>query len=196
MIYEGIICTKRPNGTAHLSPLGYRLQRELVVLSPFVPSNTLDNIREQGIATLNFTDDVRVFAGCLTGRRDWPMQPAEKLDLSRLAECLGHWELEVLRELSDDVRPQFECRIVNRETHREFQGFNRAQAAVLEACILATRLDWLEPEKIRAEMRYLMIAVVKTAGENERCAWQWILEKIDSHPKHVGLQDFLQEKNE
>lgn len=192
MINEGIICTKRADGVPHLSPLGYQLKSELVVLSPFVPSNTLDNIREHGIATLNFTDDVRVFAGCLTGRKDWPLIPAEKVELGRLEDCLTHWELEVLQEQADDVRPRFHCRIVNRVTHREFRGFNRAQAAIVEACILATRLDWLEVGKIRTEMRYLTIAVSKTAGDNERCAWQWILEKIDSHPKHRGLADFLQ----
>ena len=192
MIYEGIICTKRADGVPHLSPLGYQLKADLVVLSPFVPSNTLDNIRAHGIATLSFTEDVRVFAGCLTDRRDWPLLPAEKIALDRLKDCLTHWELEVVHELTDDVRPQFQCRIVNRVTHREFCGFNRAQAAVVEACILATRLDWLEVDKIRAEMQYLAIAVSKTAGENERCAWQWILEKINSHPKHEGITDFLQ----
>jgi hypothetical protein len=31
------------------------------------------NLRHTPFAGVNLTDDVRVFAGCLTGRRDWPL---------------------------------------------------------------------------------------------------------------------------
>jgi len=50
-----------------------------------------------------------------------------------------------------------------------FSGFNRAQAAVIEAAILVSRLNMLPQEKIDAEMAYLRIAVEKTAG---RASWK------------------------
>ena len=59
-----------------------------------------------------------------------------------------------------------------------FIGYNRAQAAVLEAAILSTRLHMLEPDKILTEMRYHAIAIAKTAGPAEREAWDWIEDKV------------------
>ena len=45
---------------------------EFVVLSPFRPSATLEHVLREKCAVVNYTDDVRIFAGCLTGRYDWP----------------------------------------------------------------------------------------------------------------------------
>jgi hypothetical protein len=58
---------------------------------------------------------------------------------------------------------------------------NRARAAVLEAAILATRLDMLSPEKIESEIAYLQIAIDKTAGEAEREAWDMVMAKIEGY---------------
>lgn len=65
--------------------------------------------------------------------------------------------------------------------HAPFRGFNRAQAAVVEAAILVSRLHLLPEHKIRSELKYLAIAISKTAGENERTAWQWLLEKVENY---------------
>jgi len=73
VIREAIVTTLAADGGAHITPLGFREEAGRVVLAPFVPSVTLENLRRAGVAVLNFTDDVRVFAGCLTGRRHWPL---------------------------------------------------------------------------------------------------------------------------
>jgi hypothetical protein len=78
----------------------------------------------------------------------------------------------------DEARPRFSCRIVHAENHRPWEGFNRAQAAVLECAVLVSRLGMLPPDKIEAELKYLEIAVAKTAGEREREAWGWLMERI------------------
>lgn len=185
MIFEGVIATRDATGAAHLAPMGFRREgARLLVIAPFVPSGTLDNLRRDGIAVMNLVDDVRVIAGCLTGRRAWPLVRAERLDVWRLAHCLAHLELAV-RDIEEDAqRPRFHCEVVHEACHAPFQGFNRAQAAVLEAAILHSRLDWLAPDKLRAEMRYLAIAVAKTAGEREREAWGWLLAAMAAHPRH------------
>lgn len=66
-------------------------------------------------------------------------------------------------------------------SHAPFLGFNRAQAAVVEAAILATRLGMLPREKIDTELAYLQIAVDKTAGPVEREAWDLVTAKIKSY---------------
>jgi hypothetical protein len=129
----------------------------------------------------NYTDDVLVFAGCLTGRRDWPVRPATKVPGAVLEQSLAHAELSVERVTEDDQRPRFHCRVVHEENHRGFRGFNRAQAAIIEAAILVSRLHMLPREKISQELAYLEIAVTKTAGPRERQAWEWLTERIAEH---------------
>jgi hypothetical protein len=128
----------------------------------------------------NYTDDVRVFAGCLTGRRDWPCVPSRRVPSPRLASTLAHAELEVVSVQEDELRPRFRCRVVHREMHAPFQGFNRAQAAVIEAAILVSRLGMLPREKVEGEISYLRIAVGKTAGPAEQEAWDWLMAAVDA----------------
>ena len=47
-------------------------------------------------AVANYTDDVRIFAGCLTGRKDWPTVAVEGCPVPRLAAALAHSVLEVV----------------------------------------------------------------------------------------------------
>ena len=60
-------------------------------------------------------------------------------------------------------------------------GRRPADAAVLEAAVLVSRLHMLPSDKIEAEIRYLTIAMEKTAGEAEWQAWNWLIEKIENH---------------
>lgn len=178
MILETIVTSQSPEGKTHIAPMGIHVVGEEMLVMPFRPSTTLDNILASGCAVLNHTDDVRVFAGCLTGRRDWPLAEAEKLPIKRLAESLSHRELELARVEDDDLRPKLYCRVVHEANHAPFQGFNRAQFAVLEAAILASRLHLLPWAKVEAELDYLRIGLEKCAGEREREAWGWLMEKI------------------
>ncbi len=181
LIYEAILTTATPDGATHIAPLGFRREGEFIVLAPFHPSRTLENLRATGIAALSLSDDVRVFAGCLTGRRDWPLTPCEQIACGRLAGALTHIELEVARIEDDPLRPRFLCRERAVRQHAVFPGHNRAQAAVIEACILVSRLAMLPPDKVAREMDYLAIAIDKTAGPRELEAWDWLKQRIAAH---------------
>ena len=178
VIHETIVATLGAGGAPHLAPMGVRIEDGLYVIAPFRPSRTMDNLRRDGQAVINCTDDVRVFAGFHTGRRDWPTVPAGTVRGVRLAAALAHVEVEVARWEEDDLRPRIHCRELARETHAPYRGFNRAQAAVIEAGILASRLNRLPAEKIDREMAWLRIAVEKTAGPREREAWRWLEDRI------------------
>jgi uncharacterized protein len=178
MIRESIITTLASSGEVHIAPMGVIWREGVPVLAPFRPSRTLDNLRANPHAVINHTDDVRVFAGCLTGRRDWPTRPADKVRGVVLRDVLSHQELEVARLTDDPVRPRFECRVVHEAAAALFRGFNRAQAAVIEGAILVSRLDRLPFEKIEREMTYLAIAIEKTAGPQEQEAWGWLVERV------------------
>lgn len=180
MIRECIVTTVNRQGEAHIAPLGLIEDGEGWIIAPFHPSTTLDNLRAVPFAVANYTDDVRIFAGCLTGRRSWPIVRCEDFAVPRLAAALSHAELSVQRVEEDALRPRFHCTITRLQIHAPFGGLNRAKAAVLEAAILLSRRHLLAPEKITAELGYLKIAIEKTAGAPEREAWDWLMAEFES----------------
>ena len=180
-IRESIITTVNEAGKVHIAPLGIIAEGDGWVVAPFRPSTTLDNISKRPVAVASYTDDVRVFAGCLTGRKDWPLVPVQNCPVPRLKAALAHSVLEVVEVREDDLRPRFLCRVAAEETHAPFTGLNRAKAAVLELAILVSRLNMLPREKIEAEIGYLEIAVEKTSGTAEREAWDWLMARVDAH---------------
>jgi len=179
MILEVIVTTADPQGVVHIAPMGVRERDGAVLLAPFRPSRTLENVLATRAAVVNRTDDVRVFAGCVTGRRSWPTEPTA-CGVPRVAGALVHDELALERIDEDAERPRLFCRVTRSVQHGAFRGFNRAQAAVIEAAILASRLSMLPRERITTEMRYLAIAIDKTAGPKELEAWGWINAAIDT----------------
>ncbi|HEY6256162.1 MAG TPA: DUF447 domain-containing protein [Xanthobacteraceae bacterium] len=181
MIRETILTTINGDGRVHIAPIGIIADGEGWIIAPFRPSTTLDNLRTVPFAVANYSDDVRIFAGCLTGRLDWPTTIADEVPVPRLAHALAHAELAVTRVTEDEQRPRFHCRVVRLLSHAPFEGFNRAKAAVVEAAILVSRLNLLPREKIEKEIAYLEIAVHKTAGVAEGQAWNWLIEKVRAH---------------
>lgn len=181
MITETVVTTVSSAGTPHIAPMGVREADGRILLAPFRPSTTLDNLLSTERAVINLIDDVRVFAGCVTKRqRDWPTVPLGEGRV-RLACALGHRELEVDEVEPDEQRPRIWCRPRAVQTHAPFAGFNRAQGAVVEGAILVSRLHMLPATKVQDEVAYLQIAIDKTAGPRECEAWSWVLEAIEAH---------------
>jgi hypothetical protein len=179
MIQEILVTTQNSAGLAHIAPMGIHLHENDFIILPFRPSTTLENLLQSRVAVLNYSDDVRVFAGCLTGRRDWPLRPAEKINAPVLTCALAHTEVAVVRVQDDATRPKVFCKAVHTANHAPFRGFNRAQFAVLEAAILVSRLHLLPMTKIETELAYLKMGFDKTAGVREHEAWVWLMEAID-----------------
>ncbi len=185
MIMETIITTTAADGSTHIAPMGIRQAGEYLLLAPFRPSKTLDNLLRERVAVINYTVDVRVFAGCLTGHWNWPLAPADRIRGNRLQEALAHSELELQHVEDDEMRPGLFCKPVHEATHAPFRGFNRAQAAVIEAAVLVSRLHMLPLEKIEAEIDYLAIAIGKTAGPQEQEAWDWLMQAVAQHREQM-----------
>lgn len=180
LIVETIVTTQSQSGEVHIAPLGLIGAGSSWIVAPFKPSRTLDNLRENPVAVANHTDDVRIFAGCLTGRKDWSLKKAQQIDCGVLTRALTHWEMRVDRVEEDEQRPRFFCSVIYRVAHKPWSGFNRAQAAVIEAAVLVSRLHMLPREKVESELAYLNIAISKTAGARELEAWNWLMEKVDA----------------
>jgi len=193
VIFETVVSTVDAAGVPHIAPMGVRYEGTgastsaggQVVLMPFKPSTTYDNIVATGHAVLNIVTDTRVFAGCVTGRRNWPLQPTTAVPGMRLQVALSHVELRLAASDGDAQRPRLRMARVHDVQHAPFVGLNRAQAAVLEGAVLVSRLHMLPPEKVATEMAYLQMAIDKTAAPAEHEAWAWLKAAIAAHPLHT-----------
>ena len=186
LIFETIVTTCSAAGHVHVAPMGVRYVERDVVLMPFRPSTTLANIEATGRAVLNLLTDVRVFAGCVTGRRDWPTVRLAADAGVRLEAALGHVELRLVEQRDDAQRPVLRLAREHEAQHAPFLGFNRAQAAVIEGAVLVSRLHMLPADKVDSELRYLQIAIDKTAGPAEAEAWGWLQQAVQAHRAATG----------
>ena len=187
MIHEVIVTTVSKENIVHIAPMGIQLIDDRVIISPFRPSQTLENITKNNLATINFTDDVRVFAGIVTKyKKDWELEDIkDKNIVPRLMLANTHYNV-IAREFKDDERrPDIICDIRKKVINKPFMGFNRAQFSVIEASVLVSRLRMLPIEKILQEIEYLKIGIEKTAGPRESEAWKWIEDKIQEFQKKV-----------
>jgi uncharacterized protein len=183
-IIESIVITQNPDGSAHIAPFGLRQRNNLVLIAPFRPSASLDNLLSGRPVSFNFTVDVRVFAGALTARRDWPVVKSP-LGAWVLKSALSYQEVKLMHVIEDDFRPELYFETQSLVNISPFMGFNRAQAAVLELCVLVSRLNRLPIDKIDAEIKYLQIAINKTAGEHEMEAWKWLIDAVENHKSRL-----------
>ena len=185
MIHEVIVTTISNEGIVHIAPMGIRFIDKQVIISPFKPSTTLNNIMGNNIATINFIDDVRVFAGIVSRhKKDWELSARTDLEIvPNLTLTNTFYNVTVNEYQEDDKRPNIICDIKDSAILKPFLGFNRAQFSIIEAAVLLSRLGMISIEKIDREIEYLKIGIDKTAGPHELEAWGWIQDKILSYKK-------------
>jgi len=185
LIVESIITTMDAAGTVNFAPMGVEWGEREIIVKPFLETTTFRNLRATGVAVVNITDDVMLFARAAISSPQYPALPAEVVRGVVLEAACSWRELEV-RSIDDTPpRSRIVTAVVHRGFRREFIGFNRARNAVLEAAILATRTHLLPPEQIRDELARLQVIVDKTAGPREHEAWRLLVEKIEDHYKHA-----------
>lgn len=188
MILECLVTTQDAAGQTNVAPMGPRFAADFhwlepagaaFVLRPYEPSQTLNNLLATGAGVLNFTDDVLLFAqsALKTERRPKPeLLPAHQIVGYGLRDAAAWWEFQVQSTRADGPRWEVACQVVQVTQRRNLIAFNRAMHAVIEATILATRLDLLPAADIREQLRRLEPLIEKTAGQQQLAAWQWVLE--------------------
>lgn len=183
-IVEGIMTTLNETGAPNIAPMGPRVDRdfEQFVLRPFKSSTTYQNLKRSGQGVFHVVDDVELLSRAAVGALEQtpPLFPATRIGGVVLAGACRWYELRVT-ELNDRAeRTTIRCTVETRGALRDFLGFNRAKHAVVEAAILATRIGLIPDEEIRSEMRRLAVPVEKTAGVQERQAFDFLRRYIES----------------
>lgn len=185
LILEGIVVSCDEQGRANVAPMGPRVARDLrrFVLKPFRTAQTYQNLKATRRCVFHVIDDVELLARAAVGEFSVPpaLVPIEDFACPRLSDCCRWFALEVMALDDAAERATIECRVVRTSEVRPFFGFNRAKHAVLEAAILATRIGILEELEIRNELERLAIPVQKTAGSQERNAFEFLKNYIRGH---------------
>ena len=178
MILEGIVTTVDREGRPNFAPMGVEWAVAEIVLKPFRDTTTFRNLLETGDAVLNLVDEVSYFVqGALTSP-SFASHPASVVTGAVMDAACSWRELRVQQAETTEVRARFRCAVVHRGFQREFIGYNRARAAIIEATILATRTRILPIDDILAEYRRLQVIVDKTAGSAEREAMETLTQFV------------------
>lgn len=185
MIIECIVTTINGSGEVNFAPMGVTIagdriaEGDQVWLRPFRTTTTFANLARSRAAVAHATDDVLQFARCALEDVQLPWVPAAAVRGAVVLGACHHWELSVEAIDAAAERAEVACRVVARGHQRDFSGFNRAQAAVIEAVILATRTHLLDLSFIRGEYERLWIPVRKTGGEREHAAMRYLEERLE-----------------
>ena len=179
MIRESIVITTDLKNKPHVTPMGITYDKNKLIISPFIPSKTYLNLKENPYAVINFTDDVNIFVDTLLGKSNFKINSTKEIKSFYLENTLSYVEVKVTQFIENKIRPKFECKILKETSLGSFKGFNRAQLSVIEAAILVSRIKILPVTKIKKEINYLKIAVDKTAGKKEKIAWTKLIKKIN-----------------
>ena len=186
MILEAIVTTTNEDGSTNISPMGPTVSSdgsgaiEEFQLRPFDTSRTFANLKRTRCGVLHVTDDVMLFALTAIGQKpeNLDLIDAESVDGKIVADACRFYEFKVGFIDETGARMNLNCSTVRQGKLRDFWGFNRAKHAVLEAAILATRLDFLPKQEIEDAVSRLKVIVEKTAGEKEAAAMDLIARFI------------------
>lgn len=182
MILEAIVTSRNEDGTTNISPMGPSVSADMsrFEIRPFDTSQTFANLKRTREGVLHITDDVELFARSAISKLEEPpeMQTAETVDCEVIANACRIYEFRV--EFIEETGPRvcLNCKTTHERRNRDFFGFNRGKHAVLEAAILATRLDFLPLEEITRQYQRLSTIVTKTGGPQEQKAFDLLQEFV------------------
>lgn len=182
VILESIVTTTNVDGSPNISPMGPRVDESLDAfqIRPFDTSKTFANLKRTRYGVMHVIDNVEMFARAAIGKLETLpefVSPRE-VDGFVIADCCRWYEFKV--EYIDETGPRMDlnCRTVATGRRRDFWGFNRAKHAVLEAAILATRIDFLPADEIREQFKRLETIVQKTGGRQETDAFELLCQFV------------------
>jgi hypothetical protein len=190
VIVEGVLTTRDSDRRTNVAAMGVLLEESSVGshgswctfrLRPFEGSRTFANLRENTCGVFHLVDDVELLARAALGDPgSVTTEPAETIEGQILTGCVRAFEFVVESADWSQPRANLLCRITRTHRRRDWIGWNRAQHAVLELTISATRVAMIERKVIEDQIRQLTPLVEKTAGARESAAWRFVLGFLET----------------
>jgi hypothetical protein len=188
-IIESIVTTRNVDGTINIAPQGPLVldsnpRREpwtKFLFRPFQSSQTFENLVREKCGVLHVVDDPLLVAQAAVDQIDPPpvMRPAEKINGQVIQSACRWYEFKIESIDASQQRSEMQATVVHSGTLRGFCGWNRANHAVLELAIVATRLHILSKDEVNAELKRTQTIVDKTAGPREFEAFEFLKKYIE-----------------
>jgi len=180
MIIETILSSSSKDGQANFAPIGVHIPDDCLQFSEvkeinlvlYPGSHTFANLKNVPEGVVNFTDDVLSFVDTALFSDLLPKVPSHIVRPPRMAGARTIWEFSVT-SFDDSVCPaRVKGKVLLFEELGGYTGFCRAQGAILEALITATRLQWTPKSKILDSWPLWQEMVLKTGGIRELKAFR------------------------
>ncbi len=184
MVLEGLVTTVNPDGSPHIAAMGPLVDARFTrfVLRPFRTSTTCQNLLRTGRCVAHVSDDVELIARAALHLIATPPAMTETAcGEGYILTSACRWyalQATIGPGVEQDERPDLECRVLDSGRQRDFFGLNRAQHAVIEATILATRLRFIPQVDVLTELARLEPLIAKTGGAPERRAFALVSEYV------------------
>ncbi len=183
-ILEGVVTTTNPDGTTNIAPMGPMVDDEMSTLRlrPYQTSTTYQNLKRTTHGVFHVTDDVLLLAQAAVNELAPPphLISCEAVEGHILADACRWYAFRVTSLDDRDERTDITATVVGQGHQRDFFGFKRAKHAVIEAAILATRIEFLPAESILSDFQRLKFIVDKTAGDDEVRAFQLLSDYVQA----------------
>jgi hypothetical protein len=178
MIIETIVSSLDETGAPNFAPMGVEIGSDSITVRPFRNTRTYKNMIATGYGVANFTDDVLAYVQTALYDAVLPSFPAKNSPGAVYRNACSWQEMAVQSQAGSADRAELQCGILYKGSQRDFLGFCRAGNAVIEATILATRWNLLNPEAIDIKMAEYLEIVQKTGGEAEKEAFLLVRDYI------------------
>jgi hypothetical protein len=183
MIIETIFSTIDEQGNPNFAPMGLICSKDVIKVRPHRNTRTFQNLIAAGHGVANLTDDVLAFVQSGIFNETLPYFPAKVIPGVVFEKTCSWWELSIESMNSSSDPAEIVCRMLHKGTCKEFAGFCRASGAVIEAAILATRLDFISHNMILQKLFEYAEIVEKTGGNSETKAFQLVREYIQQRTR-------------
>ncbi|ATW24041.1 DUF447 domain-containing protein [Candidatus Formimonas warabiya] len=184
MIIETILSSINKKGEVNFAPMGVHIPDHAINLSKvkeiclylYSGSHTFDNLQTTLEGVINLTNDVMAFVETALFSTSLPTAPSRLVHPPRMAGAKTIWEFSVT-DFHASVEP---AKVLGKIKYYEelagFSGLCRAQGAVLEAAIAATRWRWMTRSKIEESWAQWRETVERTGGSREQEAFSRVCD--------------------
>lgn len=177
-------------GVVNIAPMGPIVDADMqqLILRPYQTSTTYANLKRHGRGVFHVTDNVAMLARAAIGVLDPlpELREVEGVEGLVLTDACRWVAVEVTALDDREERTEIVMRVIAQGRQRDFFGLCRAKHAVVEAAILATRIDFLPAEQIQKEYESLAVLVEKTGGVDERDAFAMLCEYVQARREPSG----------
>jgi hypothetical protein len=172
MIVETIFSTLDQNGKPNFAPMGLVWGDKIVIVRPYRDTQTYRNLFSSRYGVANICDDILAYVRCALYDAILPHFPA-RLGLGVVLNNACSWrEMEAVAFGGTTERAEIRCRVVFEGRQKNFVGFRRASNAVIEATIIATRLNLYSQGTLAERMAQYEEIVERTGDDAEKQAFQ------------------------